>query len=57
MSEMQGYPQDETVMTTQNSRNMTIWNLIFVFCIKLSILMGYFMIEHINKSDLVFKEP
>ena len=42
--------KDETVKTTQNYKNMTIWSLIFGFCIQLSIL-----IKHRNKPVLVYK--
>ena len=33
--------KDETVKTTHNSKNVTIWNMIFGFCIQLSILVVY----------------
>ena len=49
--------KDETVKTTQNFRNMTIWRLIFGFCIKLSILMIHKMIKHRQKPMLAYKEP
>ena len=38
--------KNETVKTTENSINMTIWSLIFGFCIQFCILMVYEMIKH-----------
>ena len=53
-----GFPlKDETVKTTQNSKNMTIWRLILGFCNQLSNFMVYWMIKHWNKPVLVYKEP
>ena len=49
--------KDETVKTTQNSKNMTIWSLIFCFCIQLSILMVFWKIKHRNKPVLAYKDP
>ena len=37
--------KDQTVKTTQNSKNMTIWSSNFGFCIQLSILIMYLMIK------------
>ena len=47
--------RDETVKTTQNSKNMTIYNLIFCFCVQLSILMVYKMFKRRNKPVLAYK--
>ena len=44
--------KNETVKTTQNSKNMTI----FGFCSQLSNLMVYKMIKQINKPVLAYKE-
>ena len=40
--------KNETGKTTQKFRNMTIWSLIFDFCIQWSIFMVYKMIKHRN---------
>ena len=37
--------KDQTVKTTQNSKNMTSWSSNFGFCIQLSILIVYLMIK------------
>ena len=51
--------KNETVKTTQNSKNMTILSLVFGFFIQLSNLMVYLMTNalHINKPVLAYKEP
>ena len=48
--------KDETVKATQNSKNMTIWCVIFDFCIQFCILMVYGMINH-RYTVLAEKEP
>ena len=48
---------DETVKTTQNSKNVTIWSFIFVFCIQLNNLIVYLMVKHRNMPVLAYKEP
>ena len=45
-----------SVKATQNSKNMTIWCVIFDFCIQFCILMVYGMINH-RYTVLAEKEP
>ena len=46
--------EDETLKTTQSSKNMTIWSLIFGF-LQLSIFIVKLLIKHRNKSVLDYR--
>ncbi len=49
--------KDETVKTTQNYKNITIWSFLFGFCTQLGTLIVNLMINHWNKSVSVYKKP
>ena len=49
--------KDETMKTTQNYKNMTIFSLIFYFFIQSSTWMICCMVKNRNKPFLAYKEP
>ena len=51
-----GLPTKNETKDDTKLKNMTIWSLIFGFCIQLSILMIFKMIKHRNKVVLAEKE-